>query len=204
MVRREYNNVNRNLRKDNFKEGVSMKIAKPVIIEDYNDDWPIIFNELREILEKKLGDLALTIEHVGSTSVLGLAAKPIIDLDVVIDSMSIFPQVIIKLSELGYFHEGNLGVKNREAFARRDENVPYSKDMIKKPEHHLYVCVRESDPLIKHITFRDILRKHPHLVREYSMLKKELAEKYKNNRSGYTEGKTEFVQSVMEKYMNTL
>lgn len=181
-----------------------MKISKPVIIEDYNDDWPFIFNELKEILEKKLGDLALTIEHVGSTSVHGLAAKPIIDLDVVIDSIAVLPQVIIKLNKLGYFHEGNLGVENREAFARRDEKVPYSKDLNLKPEHHLYVCVRESDPLIKHITFRDILRKHPHLVREYSILKKELAGKYKNNRSKYTEGKTEFVQSVMEKYKKTL
>ncbi|WP_139070830.1 GrpB family protein, partial [Paenibacillus sp. KS1] len=81
--------------------------SRPVVIEDYNDAWPVMFNELKDILRDKLGELALTIEHVGSTSVPGLSAKPIIDIDIVIDSMSLLPQVVGMLSELGYFHEGN-------------------------------------------------------------------------------------------------
>lgn len=179
---------------------VSTLSSKPVIIENYNNDWPLTFLELQEILKEHLGDLALSIEHVGSTSVPGLAAKPIIDLDIVIDSMELIPQVIRKLDNLGYTHEGNLGIENREAFARRDENVPYTKAMNRKAEHHLYVCSKKSDALLKHIMFRDILRQQPQLIEAYSNLKKDLAERYKDNREGYTKGKTEFVTAVIREY----
>jgi GrpB-like predicted nucleotidyltransferase (UPF0157 family) len=179
---------------------VSTLSSKHVIIENYNNDWPLTFLELQEILKEHLGDLALSIEHVGSTSVPGLAAKPIIDLDIVIDSMELISQVIRKLDNLGYTHEGNLGIENREAFARSDENVPYTKVMNRKAEHHLYVCSKESDALLKHIIFRDILRQQPHLIEAYSNLKKDLAKRYKDNREGYTKGKTEFVTAVIREY----
>lgn len=122
------------------------------------------------------------------------------DIDIVIDSMMLLPQIIGKLSELGYFHEGNLGVVNREAFARIDDKVPHNKEMNQKPKHHLYVCNKESDALKKHITFRDILRQQPDLVIAYSSLKKELAEKFTNNRTAYTDGKTHFVNTVLDEY----
>ncbi|OAB43728.1 GrpB family protein [Paenibacillus glacialis] len=176
--------------------------SRPVIIEDYNEEWPIMFNKLQDLLRYNLGKLASTIEHVGSTSVPGLASKPIIDIDIVIDSMTVLPQVIEKLSKLGYFHEGNLGIENRDAFARIDDKVPYNNEMDQKQAHHLYVCNKESDALIKHIIFRDILRKRPDLVTAYSALKKELAEKFKNNRIAYTEGKTHFVNTIMNEYKN--
>lgn len=129
-----------------------------------------------------------------------MAAKPIIDLDIVVSSTSLLPELIEKLGELGYFHEGNLGIENREAFGRKDERVPYNQSNQFKPEHHLYVCNQESDALIQHQLFRDILRQHSHLVDEYAKLKKELAARYKNNRQAYTEGKTEFVNKVMKEY----
>jgi GrpB-like predicted nucleotidyltransferase (UPF0157 family) len=174
--------------------------AKPVIIEDYNDNWPRMFEELAIILKNHLGKLILDVQHVGSTSVPSLAAKPIIDLDVVISSMSLLPEVIIRLSELGYYHEGNLGVENREAFGRRNANVPYNQDNQQKPEHHLYVCNQESEAFIKHIIFRNILRRHSLLVDEYAELKKKLAMKYRNNRQVYTEGKTQFINKVMKEH----
>lgn len=176
--------------------------TKPIIIDDYNDNWPSMFEELALILKNQLGNLVVDIEHVGSTSVPGLAAKSIIDLDIVIRSMSLLPAVIDRLSELGYYHEGNLGVENREAFGRRDERVPYCQNNLPKPDHHLYVCNQESEELIKHILFRDTLRKHSHLVDQYSDLKKKLAVIYKNNRQAYTEGKTQFVHMVMKEYRN--
>lgn len=176
--------------------------VKPVVIENYNEDWPLRFSELQKILREHLGDLALSIEHVGSTSVPGLAAKPIIDLDIVIDSMELLPQVIKNLNHLGYIHEGNLGVENREAFARADDKVPYTRESYQKAEHHLYVCSKESDALFNHITFRDILRKQPELSEAYAILKKELAEKYKHHREDYTKGKTEFVIKVLNEYKN--
>ncbi|SDG49611.1 GrpB domain, predicted nucleotidyltransferase, UPF0157 family [Fontibacillus panacisegetis] len=178
--------------------------TKPVIIDDYNYNWPSMFDELALILKKHLGNLIVDIEHIGSTSVPGLAAKSIIDLDIVISSMSLLPELINKLSELGYYHEGNLGVENREAFGRKDERVPYNQDNQPKPEHHLYVCNQESEALIKHTFFRDILRQHSYLVEEYAELKKKLATIYKDNRQAYTEGKTAFVNKIMKEYKSDL
>jgi len=175
-------------------------IDRPVIIVNYNNTWPEMFEKLKLIIQEYLGELVLSIEHVGSTSIPGLAAKPIIDIDVVVESFSQLPTVIDKLSELGYVYEGNLGIEDREAFARKDNFVPYSKDNNEKPEHHLYVCNVESRELLRHIKFRDTLNTHPSLVTEYGQLKKELAEAYRNNRKAYTEGKTQFVTKVLNDY----
>lgn len=122
-----------------------MKNQKPVIIEEYNEEWPKAFNIIESILSNKLNDLALRIEHVGSTSVPNLAAKPILDIDIVIESMEYLPGVIKKLEELGYVHEGDLGVKNREAFARKDVYVSYCSEGNVKHKHHLYVCDKLSN-----------------------------------------------------------
>lgn len=125
---------------------------------------------IESILTNKLNGIALRIEHVGSTSVPGLAAKPILDIDIVIESMEHLPRVIRKLDELGYVHEGNLGIKNREAFARRDIYVPYGSQGNEKFKHYLYVCDKESEELKT------------------------------NNRNAYTEGKTKFITRVMKEY----
>ncbi|WP_408894399.1 GrpB family protein [Paenibacillus taichungensis] len=177
---------------------------KTIIIEEYNDEWPEMFSDLKSIIEQRLGNLVLRIEHVGSTAVPGLAAKPILDIDVVIDSMDLLPEVIQGLESLGYDHEGNLGVENREAFVRKDVNVPYSIVKIQKPEHHLYVCNKESKELLRHLSFRNALISNPRFVVEYANLKKELVIKYRENRQYYTEGKTEFVNKVLNECEKTL
>ncbi|MDT0122423.1 GrpB family protein [Paenibacillus sp. RRE4] len=181
-----------------------MENQKPVVIEEYNEEWPRAFDIIKSILSEKLSSLTLRIEHVGSTSVPDLAAKPIIDIDVVIESMDYLPEVIKKLDELGYIHEGDLGIKNREAFARKDIYVPYSSEGDVKHEHHLYVCNRESEELQRHIMFRDILRKHPLLVSEYTNLKNQLSDEFRNNRKAYTEGKTEFITKILNEYKDVL
>jgi len=121
-------------------------------------------------------------------------------MDIVIASYANFPKVLRKLEKLGYFHEGNLGIADREAFAQADEYVPYTKVRKMKAKHHLYVCVQNSLELKRHITFRNALRSHPHLINEYSRLKKELAINYNADRQAYTNGKTSFVNSVLNMY----
>lgn len=174
---------------------------KEIIVEDYNDHWKSNFDELRGIFSSQLKDMALTIEHVGSTSVPGLAAKPILDIDIVIDSMGLLPKVIEELNKLGYYHEGNLGVEGREAFARIDEYVPYTVVEKIKQEHHLYVCNKGCKELKNHVNFRDILIKHPHLVESYTRLKRELAQEFRENRLAYTNGKSDFVNDVLKNYI---
>ena len=89
---------------------------KKTIVSPWQLEWQTCFSELSEGLWCQLKGLACAIEHVGSTSVPGLAAKPILDVDVVIPNRQVFEQVRAKLEEIGYFHRGDLGVSGREAF----------------------------------------------------------------------------------------
>ena len=170
---------------------------KPVIIEEYNPEWPKMFQEIQAILALTLGADALSIEHVGSTSVPGLAAKPILDIDVVIESMKSLPTVIAKLETWAISIRG-FRVEGREAFDRKDEYVPYSEEISLKMTQHLYVCHQDSQELYRHITFRDALINNPELVKEYASLKKELAITFRNDRKAYTEGKSDFVQRILK------
>ena len=79
----------------------------------YDEKWEKAFSLLENVLVNTLEDLILCIEHVGSTSVKGLGAKPIIDLDIVIENDQLLPNIIQKLSRLGYIHEVDLGIKGR-------------------------------------------------------------------------------------------
>jgi GrpB-like predicted nucleotidyltransferase (UPF0157 family) len=88
----------------------------PLVITEYDPQWPVLFEELRVKFSELLGDMASAIEHVGSTSVPGLAAKPIIDLDVLLASAACLPETIRRLATLGYEHQGDLGIAGREAF----------------------------------------------------------------------------------------
>ena len=130
------------------------------------------------------------IEHVGSTAVPGLSAKPIIDLDVVIRDSSAFHAAAAALEAIGYQHEGDLGIAGREAF-RYD-----GKDHLQK--HHLYVCAQDSAELKRHLAFRDYLRTHPEAVREYSRVKEEGAALYPYDIDGYIEHKTPFIRRIYQ------
>ncbi|MGG3523039.1 GrpB family protein [Bacillus pseudomycoides] len=171
-------------------------------IEDYNPEWSIIFKDLKCVIEAELGDLLLSIEHVGSTSVNNLSAKPIIDLDLIIDNHDMLPQVIQRLEKLGYYHQGDLGIEGREAFGRKDRLTPWHGEKRIWIEHHLYVCCKDNKELAKHLAFRNYLRIHPDAVREYGQLKKKLAETAKD-RVSYTEGKSDFVNTILEKTMKS-
>ena len=141
--------------------------TKKVIVLPYDAAWESAFEAIRAEIQTALGDLMLGIEHVGSTSVKGMSAKPCIDIDVVIRDYSVFDAVVQKLDAIGYIHEGDLGIKDREAFKYADK--PHLMT------HHLYVCPRDSEELHRHIAFRDFLRKNPEAVKEYSMVKEKAA-----------------------------
>ncbi|MFJ8120041.1 GrpB family protein [Bacillus mycoides] len=173
-----------------------------VTIEDYNPEWSIIFKDLKCVIEAELGDLLLSIEHVGSTSINNLSAKPIIDLDLVIDNRGMLPKVIQRLEKLGYYHQGDLGIEGREAFGKKDHFTPWHGENRVWMDHHLYVCCKDNKELAKHLAFRNYLRIHPDSVREYGQLKKKLAETAKD-RVSYTEGKSDFVNTLLEKAMKS-
>lgn len=132
--------------------------TKRVVVISYDPKWKTDFENIKLEIENTVGDLIVDIEHVGSTSVEGLSAKPCIDIDVVIKDYSVFQEVVEKLGEIGYIHEGNLGIEGREAFK-------YSHKAHLR-EHHLYVCPKESEELRRHIVFRDFLRNKPEAAKK--------------------------------------
>jgi GrpB-like predicted nucleotidyltransferase (UPF0157 family) len=173
------------------------KSIEPAMVEPYNSEWVSWFETLRSFFELKLEPYVLGIEHVGSTSISGMVAKPIIDFDIVI-RISDFLEVRTRLEDIGYVHQGDLGIPEREAFAL---NNPDLKERL--PPHHLYVCDVESKELYRHIAFRNYLREHPEDAAELSELKLQLVEEYAGDRESYIQGKDELVQSILEKALNS-
>jgi GrpB-like predicted nucleotidyltransferase (UPF0157 family) len=102
-------------------------VGGPIVISEYDPAWPALFCELRDGLPAGLRMRARSIEHVGSTAVPGLAAKPIIDIDVVVADQPGVAEAIAMLAAAGYPHKGDAGVPGREAF----DQPPHL------PEHHL-------------------------------------------------------------------
>ena len=160
---------------------------RTVTVVDYDPAWPARFERLRETVWPAVADLAVAIEHVGSTSVPGLAAKPVIDLDVVVRSRADVPTVVGRLTALGYEHLGDLGIAGREAFRPPDGS----------PAHHLYVCRHDSPSLANHLALRDHLRRHPERAFAYGSLKKRLASELPNDIDAYVEAKTDFIVAVL-------
>ena len=153
----------------------------------YDEKWKQAFLDIKAELEPALGSLALSIEHVGSTSVEGLAAKPIIDIDVVVGKGDV-EAAIKALALIGYNHEGNCGIEGREAFK-------YSgKEHLMN--HHLYVCPEDSRELKRHVSFRDYLRSHPQAVREYSLIKEEAARLYPSDIDSYINHKSPVIERI--------
>lgn len=168
-----------------------------IVIYEYDDQWTNQFLTLKKVLNNALKSLILGIEHVGSTSVKGLGAKPILDIDVVIEDYGVLPEVIKKFDKIGYFHQENWSFKGREAFGRKDTLVPWNGSNTPWMEHHLYVCNKDSKELARHLAFRDYLRNNPEAVIEYEQLKKYLAINAKD-RTEYTLGKTNFVNKILK------
>ncbi|MEK4695336.1 GrpB family protein [Bacillus sp. FSL M8-0063] len=168
-----------------------------ITIEEYNILWESEFYKLQSLINNVIKELVLSIEHVGSTSVKGLAAKPILDIDIVIEEYEIFPEVVKGLETIGYYHQADWSFEGREVFGRKGAFVPWNGESTVWMEHHLYVCDKNSEELRRHIAFRDYLREHADVAVEYGCLKKELARESKN-RSSYSEGKTAFITSILE------
>lgn len=175
-----------------------MPADQPIVIVDYDPQWPVVFMDLNRVIGRALGDLAVTIEHVGSTAVPGLAAKPIIDLDVVIESTEQLPAVVPILATLGYTHQGDLGIPSREAFACQSEDAPHDGTGRQWPEHHLYVCAKDSRELRRHLAFRDFLRANVNHLSAYGIIKRQLAQQFRNDRDAYCNGKTAFIEMTLQ------
>lgn len=159
----------------------------PVTILPYNKYWTRDFEKIRNRIKPVLAGYASEIEHIGSTAVPGLGAKPIIDIMV---AMHIFPPteaMIHKLEGTGMIHMRDLGDRFRVFFHYTG-----------RPEVHLHLVPAHTWTWRKHILFRDALREDENLAVEYEALKRKLAEQFSNQRQKYTDGKADFICQVIE------
>ena len=164
--------------------------TKNVVVEKWNPKWKDEFERIADSLGEDVIYNSIKIEHVGSTSVEGLSAKPIIDLDIVIENDK-FEIIKRLLKDKGYEHEGDLGIEGREAFTYSGKEELMT--------HHLYVCPKDSKELFKHITFRDFLRNNSALASEYSRVKEQAAVLYPDDIDKYMEFKSEIIEKIYKK-----
>lgn len=163
---------------------------KHVIIEDYNPDWSREFEQEKEKLLEILGNKIISIEHIGSTSVKGLGAKPILDIMVGVNNLDEVDEFIEPLKEIGYEFVYHKEFPERRFFRRGQWRAG---------THHLHIYEFESEHWNNNILFRNYLRTHLDALKQYHQLKKELAEKHRFDRVAYTKAKAPFIQNVIKK-----
>jgi GrpB-like predicted nucleotidyltransferase (UPF0157 family) len=170
--------------------GVYSKLNRPIIVVDYDPQWSLLFAREQEAILAALGNRVLMVEHIGSTAVPGLAAKPVIDMAVGIQSLADAPALISYLEQLGYVYEPMLEqlIPERRFFWKGTPTVH---------TYHLHLAEADHPVLLKPLQFRNYLRKHPDAVEEYGVLKRELAKRCVQDMDAYVAGKTGFVENVM-------
>lgn len=160
-----------------------------MLLVPHRYEWREIFEEEAARLRSVLGEKVLRVEHVGSTAVDGMEAKPLIDMVVAVGSLDEARGLVPVLKGLGYEYRGDGGVEGRIFFARGPRT---------RRTHHLSLTEPTSDHWQKSLLFRDYLRAHPRAAEEYRELKRELARKYPEDRESYTAGKDRFIEHAIE------
>lgn len=160
-----------------------------VILKKHHQEWADAFELERRNLQNLLGDTALDIQHIGSTSIPGLAAKPIIDMLMAVESLSVVENIRSALENAGYEYRGNGSDDRQILFAKGPEELR---------THYLHITEHGGPVWNNDLAFRDYLRTHPKTISAYEKLKEELAIQYADKREDYTAGKAEFIQSILK------
>lgn len=171
-----------------------MTVVEPVVIVDHDPRWSDVFDAAAAELGAALGPWVVEIAHIGSTAVAGLAAKPIIDIQVGVVSLDDSTRIVAAVEALGYVYvpEFERDLPNRRFFRRASPTGITT--------HHVHVVERtDHEWWDRHIWFRDWLRTHPEDRDRYAELKRSLASDLRDDRPGYTEAKTAFITSIVER-----
>lgn len=162
---------------------------REIKVVPYKTEWQNQYEIEKRLLEAIFGAEILSIHHIGSTSVLGLAAKPIIDILVEVKQISLIHTYNNEMVKMGYECKGENGIEGRRYFQKGGEDRT----------HHVHMYEQDHSEVDRHLRFRDYLRKHPDEAWEYACLKQELAKKYQYSPAEYVEGKTSFIQMIDQK-----
>lgn len=164
-----------------------------VVIVDYNPTWPALFEQEKARLLAVAGPWIEDIQHVGSTAIPGLAAKPIIDIMIAIYDLNDVEKCVAPIESLGYGYMGEYGLPERHFFRKPPPDGWQGRT------HHIHMVLKGSNQWINQVSFRDYLCTHPEAREEYQDLKRALAQQYGNDREGYTDAKQEFIFSILRR-----
>ena len=153
----------------------------------YNRNWERLFEDEKSRLQEVIGAYVLDIQHVGSTSIPGMIAKPIIDIAIAVQSFEDATVCIKPIEQLGYEYRGEFGIPRRHYFTKGDPRT-----------HHIHMNEISSRDWLNQITFRNYLIQHPGVAKEYAELKVKLAQSYPTNLQLYTESKAPFINHVLQ------
>lgn len=153
-----------------------------MLIKEYNPDWVDQFNQIKHMLDVAL-DNRYVIEHVGSTSVPQIAAKDIIDIDLIYIDEKEFEHINRVLVSLGYYHNGDQGIPDREVFKR--SALKSHHPILDEITHHLYVCPESSVELRRHLLFRNWLNYSAAARKKYESIKRKLADEVQQDKAAY-------------------
>lgn len=167
------------------------------LLQPYDPSWAEAFRQLQELLEQELFELPVTVEHVGSTAIPGMLAKPILDVDIIIPSAEWLETVTVRLKGLGYLGRGDQGIPGRYAFRQSEPNTPFGDVEFPVMEQHLYVCLEGCTALRNHLLFRDSLLRSETKRQQYAALKSSLWQNPGMTRERYNRAKTGFILSVL-------
>jgi GrpB-like predicted nucleotidyltransferase (UPF0157 family) len=167
------------------------------LIKPYEPEWSIEFERIKSVLERALVGIDIDIQHIGSTSVPGLSAKPILDIDIIIEGQSQLDEISGRLKKIGYLGKGEQGISGRFAFSQSSVFTPVTPTKQKWLDHHLYVCFSNSLALKNHLAFRNALLQNKELVERYSAMKMDLVREKGITREAYQKRKTDFIISVL-------
>ena len=162
-----------------------------VILAEYDPSWPEVFAGEAQAIRQALGDVLVGVEHVGSTAIPGLAAKPVVDILAGVTTLTEAEAKIPALEALGYDCRGENGIPGRLFFRKGLREF--------RRTHHLHLFRTGHGQWVSMLAFRDHLRAHPGDAQRYEALKRALAEEFRDNRAAYSKGKTQFVQAILEK-----
>ena len=162
-----------------------------VRIVPYDSTWPLEFSAEAARIERACDGLPIRLEHIGSTAIPGLAAKPVIDILAGRPGNIPGERYLAAFKQLGYEHKGAYGIPGRNYFRKGTPRT-----------HHVHMFSVSSEMWRDHLLFRDYLRAHPEIAREYETIKRELAMTYVLDRERYTDAKGPFVRSIVRRALD--
>ncbi len=162
-----------------------------IVVVKHDERWPEMFQQEAERLRAVFGPLLVDIHHIGSTSVTGLKAKPIIDMMPLVKDIIQVDQLNEQMSALGYKGFGEWGIPGRRYFHKGGDEHRTHNVHVFQADHR--------EAVDRHLAFRDYLRAHPGTAKEYGELKARLAQQFPDDIYGYMEGKDSFVKEVERK-----